>query len=285
MNRIHLAIGIVLYKNNLDILFKSLLSFKKQNISGIEIDIELGLLDNSGGQQIERVLEFAKENYLSVLVHDQGGNIGFGSGHNYLFQQFVKANKNFDYYLCINPDGIPHYKMIESLVFFAKSKNNKGLFEAKQFPIEHPKFYDPKSFLTSWCSGCCVLFPCELYEKLNGFDEAFFLYCEDVDISWRAQFLGYPCYTVPNAFFYHYVFGEDRDLDRQELEMTISTYKLAIKYGNTETASKELSKLSELLSKGELERINSQMPSQFFSNHEPIYVDFNHGRHFSKARW
>jgi N-acetylglucosaminyl-diphospho-decaprenol L-rhamnosyltransferase len=42
-----------------------------------------------------------------------------------------------------------------------------------------------------WVSGCFMAFPSSVYQQLNGFDEKYFLYCEDVDICLRLQLAGY----------------------------------------------------------------------------------------------
>src|SRR5690625_6433863 len=40
-----------------------------------------------------------------------------------------------------------------------------------------------------WASGAFLVFEAELYAELGGFDERYYLYCEDVDICWRARHL------------------------------------------------------------------------------------------------
>jgi N-acetylglucosaminyl-diphospho-decaprenol L-rhamnosyltransferase len=42
-----------------------------------------------------------------------------------------------------------------------------------------------------WVSGCFMAFRSEVYQELGGFDEQYFLYCEDVDICLRLQLAGY----------------------------------------------------------------------------------------------
>jgi GT2 family glycosyltransferase len=42
-----------------------------------------------------------------------------------------------------------------------------------------------------WVSGCFMAFRSEVYQELGGFDEKYFLYCEDVDICLRLQLAGY----------------------------------------------------------------------------------------------
>lgn len=43
-----------------------------------------------------------------------------------------------------------------------------------------------------------------LFEKLEGFDERFFVYFEEVDFCYRSKMLGYKSYIVPGPSMYHY---------------------------------------------------------------------------------
>jgi GT2 family glycosyltransferase len=44
-----------------------------------------------------------------------------------------------------------------------------------------------KLIYPDWVGGMCMLFASDDYRQLNGFDEGFFLYYEDVDICVRAR--------------------------------------------------------------------------------------------------
>ena len=52
-------------------------------------------------------------------------------------------------------------------------------------------------------SGAAFAVRRRLFQALGGFDDTFFLYMEDIDISWRAQLAGYRCLYVPAAVVYH----------------------------------------------------------------------------------
>ena len=54
-----------------------------------------------------------------------------------------------------------------------------------------------------WLTGACVLVRRELYERLEGFDEAFFLYSEEVDLLYRAAQLGAETWFDPAAEVVH----------------------------------------------------------------------------------
>jgi GT2 family glycosyltransferase len=56
-----------------------------------------------------------------------------------------------------------------------------------------------------YLTGCCLLGRREVLEKLQGFDEGYYLYAEDTDLCLRAQALGWACRFVPSAHLVHYV--------------------------------------------------------------------------------
>jgi N-acetylglucosaminyl-diphospho-decaprenol L-rhamnosyltransferase len=54
-----------------------------------------------------------------------------------------------------------------------------------------------------WVTGACLLMRRELFERLGGFDEAFFLYSEEVDLLYRASRLGAETWYDPAAEVVH----------------------------------------------------------------------------------
>lgn len=52
-------------------------------------------------------------------------------------------------------------------------------------------------------SGAAFVIWRHLFVKLGGFDETFFTYMEDTDLSWRARLAGYRCVYVPDSIVYH----------------------------------------------------------------------------------
>jgi GT2 family glycosyltransferase len=55
-----------------------------------------------------------------------------------------------------------------------------------------------------WVTGCCFLVSRECFRQLNGFDEDFFLYYEDVDLCRRAQALGWSVWYEPSLRAVHH---------------------------------------------------------------------------------
>ena len=54
-----------------------------------------------------------------------------------------------------------------------------------------------------WVSGACILVRRELFQRLNGLDEGFFLYCEDTDLCLRIRQAGYDVRFEPSAVVVH----------------------------------------------------------------------------------
>lgn len=48
-----------------------------------------------------------------------------------------------------------------------------------------------------WVNGACMLFRAPVYRQLGGFNERYFMYCEDVDICLRLQLQGYRMQAMP----------------------------------------------------------------------------------------
>ncbi|WP_284270209.1 glycosyltransferase [Mesorhizobium huakuii] len=126
------------------------------------------------------------------------GNLGSAGGHNRL-----AAAATADFILIQNPDVVPAPRLLENLIAPFSDKGI-GMVEAKQIPIEHPKEYDTQTGDTSWASTACAIVRRDTYERIGGFDaKTFFLYCDDVDFSWRVRELGLRVVFQPSAVAFH----------------------------------------------------------------------------------
>jgi len=59
-------------------------------------------------------------------------------------------------------------------------------------------------FAPDWVGGMFMLFRREVFERVGGFDERYFLYYEDVDLCRRLRGLGYQVMLVPGARVVHH---------------------------------------------------------------------------------
>lgn len=172
-------------------------------------------------------------NHEKVIYLKSDGNFGFGYGHNLAIHRYASES---DLFLICNPDIRFEQAAFNQLVEFA-TKRNEGLFlpkikfengenqfGARLLPTPFNLFarrfsqklaakldqsYLLKSFslekpvFIPYLSGCFMLFDSKKLLFLEGFDERFFMYMEDIDLSRRcAQQFGtiyYPLVEITHA--------------------------------------------------------------------------------------
>ena len=138
------------------------------------------------------------EGYLTLSYTYFDANLGSAKGHNTLL-----AVSDADYVLIMNPDVVvaPNTLVELKRPFAAKGV---GMVEARQLPVEHPKVFDPETGVTSWAATACALIPVAVLAQVGHFDhETFFLYCDDVDFSWRVRLAGLKVIYQPSAVVFH----------------------------------------------------------------------------------
>lgn len=150
-------------------------------------------------QAVQSALGGALEAVTDWSANRESKHIGFGEAVNYLFRHVAPESC----FLLVNPDAIPMPGCIDRLLstFFER---NGALVEARQWPSEHPKEHDLATGWTPWASAAFVLIASEAFRQLDGFDPLYFLYNEDVDLSWRAWLHDMPVIYEPRAACGHF---------------------------------------------------------------------------------
>ena len=203
------------------------------------------------------------------------GNVGFGAAHNRLMQ--AAWDQGAAYYLALNPDAALHPDALGALLRMAHAADDRALVQAMQFPAEHTVTYDPATFETPWISGACMLIPRRVFDAIGGFDDTFFMYCEDVDLSWRARAAGFRTLTCPAALLFHPT--TNRVLDRRTHTMFLdSGLKLAVKWR---------SPAFEAFARDEIARygLPEPDPAAIIPVPDATAADFSHGWAFAPGRW
>lgn len=145
-----------------------------------------------------------------VLVRNEKP-LGFGANHNAAFNLVTGS-----YYCVINPDIELTYNPFSQLVQVLRDPNvglvapvvinASGIREdsMRRFITPsgmlkrvlgtdsgvYPENHGASSFYPDWVAGMFMLFRSEIYAQVGGFDECYFMYCEDADICTRLWKVG-----------------------------------------------------------------------------------------------
>ncbi|MBY7843260.1 glycosyltransferase family 2 protein [Vibrio fluvialis] len=190
-------------------------------------DIEVWLVDNLGESDLR--LWCSQEN-INYLQRDTP--CGFGANNNYAFDRIRLKSSKGDYFLVLNPDVDIELKNLDSLLNICKTQNIEIASINLELPDgtpdsnirRYPRVLDwflsfvfklNKSIETKeeildikeidWAAGSFLLFTCSSFQKIKGFDESYFMYCEDIDICHRARSkYGIVTHYIPQISARHY---------------------------------------------------------------------------------
>ncbi len=190
-------------------------SLKNQNHQQFEVMV----IDNSS---TDGSADYIRKNYPEFVLIENQENIGFAAAVN----QGIKAS-NSKYVFLLNNDVELEGESISSLLKCIKKDEN--IFAVSSKMIQHndptkmddagdeytifgwtrrvgygksPNGYTKEREIFSACAGAAV-YRRSIFEEIGYFDENFFAYMEDVDISYRARINGYKCFYCPVAVVYH----------------------------------------------------------------------------------
>lgn len=183
------------------------------------LDAEIILADNGSGD-----LDFdaLKTKYPKIKFLPFTENLGFAAGNN----RAAKVATG-DWLGFINPDAFADANWLDAMTAAIKSWPYTAIFTSLQIDAADPSRLDGAGDgmtffgfpyragfgqpLPASLTGKSVFSPCgaafvirrDLFERLGGFDERFFCYCEDADLGARARLLGHNCRLVPEAKVAH----------------------------------------------------------------------------------
>ncbi len=158
----------------------------------------------------------------SVQLIRAGENLGYGGGGN-LGARHARGT----FLVFLNPDTRVESGWLDALLAPLESDSRVGLTTSKILLAHQPDrintcgnaihltgltlcrglgrskegFERPEP--VDAVSGAAFAIRREVFETLGGFDEDFFLYMEDTDLSWRARLAGWRCLYAPESIVFH----------------------------------------------------------------------------------
>jgi len=185
-------------------------------------EIRLSLLDNTGSPQLKAWCE--ENGYF--YFHD-GKQRGFGENHNLMFN--VLGVRDEDIFVIANPDLLIRPDQLAGMLQ-SFEKSDADIFTTTMYldkesgKLDYPDRYFPGilnfpiSIMTGkrlhygsrkrvenpeWISGAFIFFKPASYRELGGFDESYFMYCEDIDLCYRARKRGMKLVMDPDFYVEH----------------------------------------------------------------------------------
>ncbi|MGH9091369.1 MAG: glycosyltransferase [Acidimicrobiales bacterium] len=196
---------------------------------------------------------------LAVPVVVPGRNLGYGAGAN----RGMAASGDSPYVLVCNPDLRVHAGAVAALVAALEARPSWAVVgprvvtpdggtypSVRRFPSmadaaghallalfkpdnRFSRRYRPpdgagdEPAAADWVSGACFLARREALEELGGFDEAYFMFAEDMDLCWRAHRAGWGVGVEPAAVVTH---EEGVSRRRHPYRMLVAHHRSALRF-------------------------------------------------------
>jgi GT2 family glycosyltransferase len=202
--------------NTREFLGPCLASLRRQTFG----DFETILVDSASKDDS---LDFVAGNFPEVMIIALRENRGFSGAVN----AGIEASGS-EFVVLLNNDTEQDPGWLAALVRAADSHPEAGLFASKLVDFHDRRVldgagdalrlsglpyrlghgerdrgqFDSQAYVFSACAAA-ALYRRALFEEIGLFDEDFFAYCEDGDLSFRAQLAGYRCLYAPEAIIYH----------------------------------------------------------------------------------
>lgn len=197
------------------------------------IDSEVFVVDNNSSDDS---CEMVRQNFPFVKLIENKENVGFAKANNQAIQQSIG-----EYILLLNPDTIVEPDSFSKMISFADAHQNMGglgvkMVDGKGKFLPESKRGVPTPFV-AFCkmsglyklfpksdtfnhyylgalsndeiheieilAGACMLLRKSVLDEVGLLDETYFLYGEDVDISYRILLQGFKNYYLPTTQIVH----------------------------------------------------------------------------------
>ncbi len=225
-------LSIIIVNYNVKEFLQNLLhSIKK---AAAALNYEIIVVDNASD---DGSVELLQEKFPGINLIVNKENLGFGRANN-IGLSVAKG----DYLLLLNPDTLVGEDTFKEMISFFKKTPQAGLAGCKilnpdgtlqlacrrSFPGPWTSFCkvtglssffpnsrlfarynltyldENKTYEVDAISGSFMMMRRDVYQKVGGFDEQFFMYGEDLDLCYRIQKEGYKVYYVHNTQIIHY---------------------------------------------------------------------------------
>lgn len=233
-----MTLSVIIVNYNVKYFLKqclaSVFGSKKELADGTTLSLDVWVVDNDS---VDGSIDMVCRDFPQVHVIENHENVGFARANN-----MALSKSTGDYLLLLNPDTVVENDTFVRCVDFivqhadcggltVKMVDGKGNFlrESKRgFPSPAASFYKiagltrlfphSKRFAAYYMGhlgeddvneieilpGAFLMLRREVYDKIGGLDETYFMYGEDIDYSWSIKLAGWKNYYLPTTRIIHY---------------------------------------------------------------------------------
>lgn len=183
-----------------------------------------------------------KLSFPDLIFLDNKENLGFAEGNNRAIQ--FSISQGYAYSLVMNNDTETDGNLVSGLlshlehhpeaaaaqpaIYWLHDKtriwNGRGDYNSILGRVFNDKTLHENDLdfkKAKWLTGCCMLVRNEVFEKAGLFNKQFFLYDEDVELSFRMRSAGFELHYLPKLKIYHEA-GASGQLSSPEKEGSLS---------------------------------------------------------------
>lgn len=203
--------------NGKDLLADCLGSLESQTLKADICVVDNGSSDGS--------VQFLKKHYPKIKLIKLDKNYGFTGGVNAGIKYAL--DNNYEFIALFNNDATADKNWLKFLVEAMKKDDSGGIATGKFLLADKKHIDSTGDIYTTWgisfprgrgeidrgqyneagyvfgATGGASLYRAKMLKEIGLFDEVFFAYFEDIDISFRAQLAGWKVYYQPLAVSYH----------------------------------------------------------------------------------
>ncbi len=207
-------------------LDKCILSIKAQKFRNYEIVfVNDGSTDGS--------FEYVQKKYPECVFINNIKNIGFALSNN-----AGATAATGEYLFILNADTHLEKNTLEKIAAYVRKHPDRHLLqldirrydksnlkgEACTFDMDFLGYpiWSGREDSIFYADAAAMVIKKDLFFKLHGFDDAFYIYLEDMDIAWRARMLGHNVYLLAKAYVYHFAGGTSVSTQLKEGKYTTS---------------------------------------------------------------
>lgn len=211
-----------------------------QNLETDGFELFTIVVDNASKKEFSPPVGGSELRTGELKIIQNKENLGFSGGNNVGIRYALENNA--DYILILNNDTLVDKNLVLELVKVAQSDKSIGIitpkiYFAKGYEFHKNRYKESEEGKVIWyvgglmdwrnvigvhrgvdevdggqyekvqeadfASGCCMFIKREVFEKIGFFDERYFLYYEDNDLSQRAKSEGFKIIYSPKAVLWH----------------------------------------------------------------------------------